>query len=778
MSDRPDTLSLEGWKKTGFYATVVIALSFPLYLAVNSSASDDNNAADEATFVGARACLDCHKKEYDLWTGSDHDRAMEIATDSSVLGDFDNTEYTSGGVTSRFYKKNGKFFVYTRGVQGAMREHEITHAFGVEPLQQYLVPFEGGRMQCLPIAWDTEKKCWFDLSAMVYPDQNVPPGDWLYWTNAGQNWNGMCAECHSTNLKKNYDPETETYNTTWSEIDVSCEACHGASSKHIDWAKLPDMARPLDNNLGLPVQTSNISSVRYVELCAPCHARRSQLGDNDHTDRAMLDLLLPQLLLEEYYFADGQILAEDYVYASFVQSKMYENDVRCSDCHDVHSTKLVKDGNDLCLQCHRSDIYDVYSHHFHKKKGEAGQAIVLEGGTKRIEVGEGADCVKCHMPASYYMGIDERSDHSIRVPRPDLSLQLGTPNACNQCHKDKSVQWSADATRKWYGISRRPHYGTVLAAGREGKAEARKDLMRLAKDELFPVVVRATALTLLAYYDDEESRLAIRYALEDPEALMRQTALRNFNAVSAEELLEFVAPLIHDETRVVRMQAAMNLSSLPADRLDSMQTIAYRLALVEYEKSMQYVGDFSAGRLNLGNLYANLGRLPEAEKQFKTAIKIDNQFYPAKVNLAMLYNRMGQNDKAEALLREIIARNPDYHEVSYSLGLLLAEEKRYADAVIYLEKAAKGMPARARIHYNLGLLLQFLQRDEQAETELKKAVRLEVGNIDFLYALAEFYMKRQRMAEARAVAQQIVATNPGSPLGPEMLRAIEQSAAN
>ncbi len=430
---------MKRWRITGLIATLVIILSIPLYLLKMTYITPRSDGiAEQVTtgFVGNRKCADCHKKEYDSWQDSHHDHAMDVADDKSVLGDFKNAVFESHGITSRFFRMDGKYFVYTQGPNGKMGEFEITHTFGWYPLQQYLVPFPGGRMQCLPIAWDVREKRWYDLN----PDAPVDPKDWLYWTNAGQNWNGMCAECHSTDLKKNFDIKSNTYQTTWSDIDVGCEACHGPGSEHVEWAELPDMARPQVENYHLVVKTSGLRSREIVELCAPCHSRRAILGDYTHAEPDLLDSLLPTLLTPEHYFPDGQILDEVYVYGSFTQSKMYHRDVSCNDCHDVHRVSLIRQGNDLCLQCHRADEYDTKEHHFHKKKGEQGEPIKTADGRLLFDIGTGAECVQCHMPGRIYMGIDYRPDHSFRIPRPDLGVKIGTPNACNRCHIDKTAQ--------------------------------------------------------------------------------------------------------------------------------------------------------------------------------------------------------------------------------------------------------------------------------------------------------------------------------------------------
>ncbi|RLD54243.1 MAG: hypothetical protein DRJ05_15030, partial [Bacteroidetes bacterium] len=436
-------------------------LFFISVIFISSCNYNETYKLDPPEFVGSQTCIECHADEYHAWKGSDHDMAMDTAIAETVLGDFNDAEFERDGFVSRMYKKDGKFYVHTRGPKGKPGDFQIAYTFGYRPLQQYLVPFEDGRLQCLQITWDTDKNRWYHLSDSVYHGEVIKPDDWLYWTNNGQNWNGMCAECHSTNLQKNYNPETHVFNTTWSEIDVSCEACHGPGSEHNKWAAFEETKRPEIINYGLKIKTNNLTSHQLIDQCAYCHARRSSYGEFPHPKKNIFNLMGPQMPIEPFYHVDGQILEEDYVYASFTQSKMYMNNVRCTDCHDVHSLKLKFDGdNRLCQQCHVKSDYDTYEHHFHKYVGEEGNAIVLSNGKEVIELGEGTKCINCHMPGGYYMGVDFRRDHSMRIPRPDLSVSLGTPNACNsQCHKDKTPDWAASFTQKWYGLQKRPQFG-------------------------------------------------------------------------------------------------------------------------------------------------------------------------------------------------------------------------------------------------------------------------------------------------------------------------------
>jgi len=696
---------------------------------------------------------------------------MDPANEDTVLGDFNNAEFEYFGFLSRFYRKKDKFFVYTRGPDGKPGDFEVTHVFGCYPLQQYLIPFPGGRLQCLPIAWDVKKASWYHL----YPEAPIDPKDWMYWTNASQNWNGMCAECHSTNLQKNFDPEKNIYNTTWSDIDVGCEACHGSGSLHVEWAQLPAMGRPFVKNDGLPVKTSGIASRELVEVCAPCHSRRSSLGDYTHAQTDLLDSLLPASLTSELYFPDGQIRDEVYVYGSFTQSKMYHRDVHCSDCHDVHSAKRLKEGNALCLQCHRADEYDQKAHHFHKLKGEKGKPIRAKDGSILFEVGTGAECVGCHMPGRMYMGIDYRSDHSFRIPRPDLSRTLMTPNACNRCHNDKDAKWADDKITEWYGPGRRSHYGTIIHSGRNREPGSGQALVQLSRDTLYPVIVRATAISLLQNYPGHKVTNTLKKLLADDEAFIRRAAIVSLQIPDPEDLMRVVAPLLYDPVKAVRIEAANKMAGEPATFIGKDQQQVFENALKEFEKSMVYSADFAAGQHNLGNLYIRLNRPEEAISSYKAAVAIDDLFYPAKVNLAMIYNQSGENDRAEKLLREVVAAHPETYEIIYSLGLLLVEKKEFNDAIDLLQQAAEGLPHYARIHYNLGLLLQRLNRYEESEVSLLKAHKIEVNHFDYLYALADFYLKRNSLLKARIYAELIAVNYPKQSVGHDLLLIIKRS---
>jgi predicted CXXCH cytochrome family protein len=732
----------------------------------DSSTSVPASLADPE-FVGSGECARCHAEQHAKWLGSHHDRAMEPATAATVVGDFDDASFGSFPILTRFFERDGGYWVHTEGPDGKMGDFRVKYTFGIEPLQQYLIEFPGGRLQSLTIAWDAREQRWFDL----YPDERIPPDDALHWTGRSQRWNTMCADCHSTNLRRGYDLESDTYETTWSELDVGCEACHGPSSNHVAWA---DSGASAAGDRGLPVDFAARTSAQEVEVCAPCHSRRHKVSDTAVVGEPFLDHYMPEPLREGLYHADGQVDGEVYVYGSFVQSRMYRQGVRCSDCHEPHGLDLRAEGNALCVRCHQPEpdkrfpgltakAYDSSQHHFH----QAGSA--------------GAECVACHMPAKNFMQIDARHDHSLRVPRPDLSLVLGTPNACSGCHVDQSDEWAAEAISEWYGPERRQgfHYGAVIAAARAGYREVVPGLAALVHDEELPAIVRATALELFERYRSGPEPLGVIVgATRDSDPMVRAAALAGLDRLPVEQRAQIVAPLLDDPLRAVRIVAARLLAAVPSEQLDPQQQRARARGLREFETAQQAVSDTSGAHLNLGVLRTQQGDAAAAERSYRTAIELDPDFLPAYFNLTALYNESGRNDAAERNLREALERFPENGELYYSLGLLLAEEERLEEAAAAIAMAADRLPGRARIRYNLALAYQHLGRRDEAERALLAAREIDSRDPAILQALAILYMQAEDWDRARRFAKELAAlAPPGAPGPAEMLERIDAEAA-
>jgi len=682
---------------------------------------------------------------------------MEIADPNAVLGDF-------SGADPSFAIIDGKYAVRAEGADGKRGEYSAPYTFGVAPLQQMLVALPGGKLQGFTTAWDTEKRRWFSL----YPNETIPPDDPLHWTGRYQRWNAMCADCHSTGVRKGYDAESDTYNTTFAEIDVGCQACHGPGSAHLAWARAgakPGGSTPYGD--GLLVDLKLADARREVESCAPCHARRAQIRAEIPYGRPFLDGFVPATLDVGLYHADGQIDGEVYEYGSFLQSKMFSAGVRCGDCHDSHSGKLEAEGNALCVRCHSpqpdarfpsltAKLYDSPEHHHHA----AGSA--------------GADCVGCHMPTKNYMIVDPRQDHSIRVPRPDVSVRIGTPNACNGCHADRKPEWAAAAVAKWYGPERRqePHFGEVFAAARAGDPSAIPELVRLASDPEQATVVRATAVALLE--PAGASILpALAFAARDADPWLRSAAASACDAIPGEQRLQIAEPLLSDPVLAVRIEAARVLSVIPAEQVPAAARDRLAAGLREFEAAQRVQADLPGAHLNLGVVYANMGQDARAEGEYRVALRMDPAFLPASFNLATLLNKIGRNPDAESVLRDAIARTPGQGELHYSLGLLLAEDGRLEPAAEELGRAAALMPERPRVHYNQGLALLRAGRKAEAEAPLRAAYQRAPRDAQIVHALTLYYTQSASWQKALPLARELVAIAPEDPGAREMLARIE-----
>ena len=806
-----------------------------------------------AQYVGRQSCAECHPEQTSLWDGSDHDRAIDLATSQTVLGDFDDRQFTHvpfedvirlsdrdlrtvienveaadwataldgagealrgkilGGtskktgarltealgrprpvrpcdviqaqqqigdvirglkrdgriatdfaVTSKMSRRGEKFFVTTDNRDGKMETFPIKYTFGVRPLQQYLVEFPDGRVQCLPIAWDTRRKQWFHL----YPGEKIPADDVLHWTRPLQNWNYMCAECHSTNLRKKYDPAANGYHTTFSEIDVSCEACHGPGSLHDELARSRGFFWDRRRGYGLPSLKAEDSRVQ-IDSCAPCHSRRRIVYPGFRPGDKFLDYYLVELLDRDLYYADGQILEEDYVYGSFIQSRMYyQQNVRCTDCHDPHTARVKFTDNRLCRQCHVSATYDTPTHHYHPDSSKPGTL-----------------CVECHMPETTYMVADPRRDHSLRVPRPDLTVSLGIPNACGGCHHDESkgetAQWALGQVEKWYGKRKGPpHFAHAIDAGRKGEPQGEQALADVIRRKDATAMVRASAILLLSRYPGTTATELARRGLKDPEGLVRVASVRALQFLPLEDLYRRLTPTLTDPLRAVRTEAARILSRVPQHKFAGKDRRAFDAALAEYIAGQRFLEDQPAAHLNMAVVHANLGQIDKAEEAYLTALRIDPDFVPVRVNLAIFYDQQGKKDEAERQARKVVELEPESAEAHYSLGLLVGQdEDRLEEALEHLRTAAKLAPQDARKRYNYALALQKLDRPAEAEKELAAAHELSPRAPDFLHALAILYMQQKRWPRAIACAEELIRLRPEDPSLRGLLEQIRRESA-
>ena len=692
-------------------------------------------------YIGSEACGSCHEEAMAAWSESHHWHAMQPATSATVLGDFADTSFSYSSVEYRFLQRDGDYVVIADDAEGELREFTITHTFGVSPLQQYLITFADGRLQALSVAWDSRPaeaggQRWFHL----YPNEALFAGDELHWTSRNANWNFMCADCHSTDLEKNYDAADNSFATAWAEMTVGCEACHGPGSRHVE--------DPTGDGLihTLTTQTSQ------VDTCARCHSRRGILAENFAPDRKLLDHYLPSLLDGDLYHADGQIEDEVYVYGSFLQSKMHQRGVRCTDCHDPHSASMKRPGNETCTLCHQAQpaadfptltaaVYDSSEHHFH------------------AEGSPGSQCVDCHMAAQTYMVIDPRRDHSFRIPRPDLSDELGTPNACIGCHTDQSNAWAAAEIERRYPGERALHYGETIAAGRTPGPEATPALARLATDESQPGIVRATALSLFANGRSPDAE-ALRSGLNSDDALVRIGALRGMAALGAYERWQLASPLLEDSVLAVRVEAARMLAPALAQGLPQSQRAALEAAFIELRDTHLLNADRPEALTALAGAYVDAGDYAQAERWFAAALQLDPDWVQALANFADLRRLTGQDAASAELLERAVSNRSDSADLRYAYGLALVRLGQSAESLLRFRDAAELAPDNPTYAYAHGIALNSMGDPVESVRVLSEALERFPSDERILQGLMTIERDRGDIESALGFARRLAALRP------------------
>lgn len=710
-----------------------------------------------------QTCISCHKAEVLDWQRSDHFHAMEPATLKTVLGNFDNQTLDYQGQQARFFTENNKLIISMPDLEGTLTNYPVLFTFGYQPLQQYMFDMGQGKIQLFPFAWDSRTKeqggqRWF----VLHPEQKEH--DLFHWSQMGQNWNHMCADCHSTDFKKQFDLQSNSFNSTFTQINVGCQACHGDTQQHLVWAngdtdikdkgfsvniskKTPLFTRQADGSMK---SVQPLKNSAQIPVCATCHSRRSQTADRADPHE-FLKQFQPSLITPELYHVDGQVWDEDYVWGSFEQSKMFAAGVTCSNCHNPHSGKLKLPGNQTCTQCHTSEVFDTPDHHGHKIDNA------------------GSQCVNCHMPATTYMQVDARRDHSFRVPRPDLTLKTQAPNACNSCHEDKTPQWAVKNIKQWYPNSKRmgsDHFSQAFHAADNQLPNSSSMLTKVAQNKDFPNIIRASALTRMANTPDNNAVVAIARAVKEDEPLKRQAAIVAAMPYEISQRWRMLNSLLDDSRLPIRSEAARALAAMLIEPfpggLNETDTKRLTNALNEYKQVQSYQAERGFSHTNLGNLALELNQPEQAKAHYLTAIKVEDIFIPSYVNLADLYRIQGDEVAAQNILKQGLKVNAEAADLHYSLAMSYIRVKNKQSALGHLQKAADLSTDNANYNYTYALLLQDMGQMERALDALKKAFRITPNNPDISYSLAQAYLANKQYDLAMRYARNLAQLVPGN----------------
>ena len=711
-----------------------------------------------AQYAGSASCKECHETAYALWEKSNHGLAeREYREDLDKQAFHPKQTLVHGDdVSEAFLDAEGVAAILTRGLNNERRTYRVERVIGNDPLRQFLIAAPGGRLQTCDVSYDPHKNEWFD----VFGDEPREPGDWGSWTGQGMNWNAMCAACHNTRLRKNYDPPTNSYHTRMAEMTVGCEACHGPMKDHVEWQKNPPPGVTKEVRETQDPTIKRQTRDQMLHTCAACHSRRGEVSGDlvpgesyfDHFNLMVTDD-------SDIYYPDGQVRDENYVFAAFSASTMHHAGVRCGDCHEPHSNQRLIQGNLLCMRCHGggteppAPVIDPTSHSHH-----------ADGST-------GNDCTNCHMPQTTYMQRHPRRDHGFTIPDPLLTKKYGIPNACNRCHTDKDTDWALKHTEEWYGDKMDRHTrrrAMLVAEARKGTSSARDGLIELLKTEPIPAWQASACHLLARWVMDPAVTDALLKQLANESPLVREAAVRSLLHQARnqnERVRSAIAKLLDDPLRSVRVSAAWAL----VDTLDLTSKAGRELTHM-----LDLNSDQPTGRMQLSQFSYLRGNTRAAIKQIRKAIEWDPNSPPFHHDLAILLNTSGDTSGAVKSLREAIRLDPEESEYHYKLALALNETGNLQEAVKALETTVKLDPGNGRAWYNLGLAYNSMSKPAEAITALRKGEAAEPSDSAIPYARATIHARLGQTDEARAAAARALQLRPDFREAAQLLQALSR----
>lgn len=688
-----------------------------------------------AQYAGSESCQKCHADEYAKWKASNHGLAERLPDPKLDDPAFvPPRSFKHGSQTTETRKNGSDYELIALGFGDKITPYRAERVIGHDPLRQFLVDGGNGRFQAMEACLDPKKNEWFN----VYGDEDRKPGEWGHWTGRGMVWNQMCATCHNTRLRKNYDAATDSYHTTMAEMSVSCESCHGPMKSHNEWQHANPGVK------GDPT-LAKWSRDQQVENCAGCHARRGEItgdfvpGESfwDHYHLTITDQ-------SDTFYPDGQIRDENYEFSSFFSSRMYHAGVRCMDCHDMHSMQTILPGNQLCMRCHTPGGFPnappimPEAHSFHQAESTGNQ------------------CVNCHMPQTVYMQRDPRHDHGFTIPDPLLTKQFNVPNACNKCHTDKDTEWALEATQKWWGdkMNRKTRTrATLIAKAREGDVTARDGLVELLGSDEIPHWKASATLLLDRWIDQPAVQAAVTAQLEHPHPIVRQSAIRTLEPMLRDgSIRATIEPLLNDPVRGVRVSAGWALRE--SLHLDS-------AAGQDLQHMLNWNADQPSGRMQLAQFEFARDNITAAISHMETAIRWDPNSPPFHHDLAMMYSASGQTPLAIAKLRDAIKLAPRHAEYHYELGLALSETGDLPAVIAALKEAVRLEPMLSRAWYNLGLAKNGTGDTAGAIEALQRGELANPSDPGIPYARATILAQLGRKQEAIAALDRALLAAPG-----------------
>ena len=738
-----------------------------------SAAEDaaDRNLPKAVGYSGSRSCESCHREQCREWQGSHHKWAERKPNASKDGAAFAPGQAVLSGQHSVIPRVQGGTFQFLGTGRNSTQEvFTVSRVIGESPLRQFLTPFPGGRLQTLEAAYDPRSNQWFN----VYGEENRQPGEWGHWTGRGMNWNSMCASCHNTAVRKNYDPVSDSYHTTMAEPTVGCEACHGPLREHNEWQSRFGNSGKKDPTL------KKLSPDQVTDNCGFCHSRRGDLtGEFKPGDRFSDHLRLELVDHSETFYADGQVHEEDYEYAPFLGSRMHQAGVRCTDCHNPHTAKTLLPGNWLCMRCHagsytNAPVIDPVAHSHHKVFGQspgstANPDLTAYGSHDIVE--SGGECVNCHMPQTTYMQRHGRHDHGFTTPDPLLTKTAGIPNACNRCHADRDADWALKWCDEWYGSKmKRParERALIITAARKGDPSSSARLVELYRASDNPYWRAAAAGLLEDRSEDPAVRQLLLQGLNDTNALVRSGCVRALQReIEDPNVRSALTAALKDVTRSVRLEAAWALRA----SLDLSSKAA-----IELQDSLTLNADQPVGQAQLGGFALARGEPGAAAAHYQKAVEWDPGSAAIRRDYAVILAQLRHPREATEQLQAAARLEPTNAEYQFSLGLSWSDLGETSNAVQCLRQAVRLQPTFSRAWYNLGLALDSAGSTEEGLDALARAEATDPNDPGAPYAAATIFARLGKWKEARREADRALRIQPGLQAARDLLQTIDQAS--
>jgi predicted CXXCH cytochrome family protein len=677
------------------------------------------SAAPSADFVGSAACARCHQDDYEQWKQSLHVRMTKPIAEAEVLGDFGGARLAAHGRAFEFGRTNGQPFMRVSSGGRPPETFPVDFTLGFKRYQGYLSRLADGRMYVLPAFWHVDTGRWLDWKEIT----PIPDGA----HDLRQIWNSNCFNCHATNIARGFEVTSKTFNTTWTEMGIGCEACHGPGRRHIDLIDAAYKDPSLKPGGTLEIYTSSTGTARQsFDTCGYCHGNKKNIFTGFTAGSRYEDFALPFLIsapipetdLQGEFWPDGRPNRFNRTQALAGSGCFKSGEVACTSCHVAHGSPNPfslrvdigkgRDGDRLCTQCHSEYV---------ATDAPAGGAA-LERHTFHAANSAGSRCIGCHMSDVNWRLLIRRRDHTFEAPVPEITTAFGVPNACTTCHDNRPPEWAATQMDRMWGNGERRRAAlsvadTMYRAG-SGDSRAVPDLARLAVDRSQSLIIRASAVEFLeqfasgtagsasadaqsqtSFYKPKSSTRAdtgIRTpgavkltpaqvnaligAASDPEPVVRAHAVTALLATGERErILSPLTARLMDPARVVRARVAEGLLALGIAELPGAAGALLAKAQEEYIMALNDFPDVPDNHAALGWLFAERGRTADALAAIDNAIKLAPDAARPYVIKGVLAARDGRFDEAAQLWRKAKTLQPRYPNIDQ---LIAEADKRKA----------------------------------------------------------------------------------------------------